>query len=147
MEEKFEELDEFLASFEEEGTMFDIEQYHYVDKKRAEKTISQRGLTKKEAWDLFVEKLKECFMHNWKHVYPWSMNDYVGYPIVSTTIDSIYGKKTVRNIDDDTCVAMAFYHLNKHGKAREEVFNEFMKEVIKHNKDNFFSGIYEINPW
>ena len=141
------EFNDFVSSFDNNNPqLFNIEQYHYINRE-PELIFKETGLSKERALEIFKKATKEAYEYNYNHLNVYNFDDYIGWPIVSTTIETIYGKKIVKDppyyqTDRDICDA---FISNKWYK-KEDV-EKWCTNAINHTINTFFSGKYEYSSY
>ncbi len=144
---------EYMRSFdeEEEGKLFNVYQYKTTldgTHHGPEKILDKSGLSKEEAWEVFKEAAEYAYKYDWDSVNKYNTKDFIQWPVVTTEIDTLYGKKTVfypeNGSASEIANAIEWAKTENYGKVG---YKELCNDFLKHARETFFSGKYEYHSW
>ena len=146
------EVVEYMNSFDsEESGSFNVVQYKVTldgGYHAPEKILDKTGLSKEEAWEVFKEAAEYAYKYDWDSVnYFYGTKDYIEWPIVSSEVDGVLGKRRVSFPEDGAFeIANVIENAKKQNRG-EGGYKELCDNFLKHAKETFFSGKHEYRSW
>ena len=146
------EVVEYMDSFDsEESGSFNVVQYKVTlgdgYHHGPEKILDKTGLSKEEAWEVFKKAAEYAYKYDWKSVSFYGTKDYIEWPIVSSEVDGVLGKRRVSFPEDGAFEIANVIENAKKRNSGDGGYKELCGNFLKHAKETFFSGKHEYHSW